>query len=76
MPRSTGLDLPSEEQVQMLTALRRARYGYLMALYTVYTRNVAESVKECSQSWYFDKIGSNVSGVPCRVDCYLLAVFL
>jgi putative transposase len=33
MPRSTVLDLPQEEQAQMLAALRRARYGYLLALH-------------------------------------------
>ena len=32
MPRSTVLDLAQEEQAQMLAALRRARYGYLLAL--------------------------------------------
>ena len=35
MPRSTVLDLPLEEQVQMLAVLRRARYGYLLALQIV-----------------------------------------
>jgi hypothetical protein len=33
MPRSTVLDIPPEEQAQMLAALRRARYGYLLALH-------------------------------------------
>jgi putative transposase len=33
MPSSTVLDIPPEEQAQMLTALRRARYGYLLALH-------------------------------------------
>jgi putative transposase len=33
MPRSTGLDIPQEEQAQMLAALRRARYGYLLVLH-------------------------------------------
>ena len=32
MPSSTVLDIPLEEQAQMLAALRRARYGYLLAL--------------------------------------------
>src|SRR4029453_3685477 len=35
MPASTLLDIPEEEQVQMLAALRRARYGYLLALHVV-----------------------------------------
>ncbi len=33
MPRSTVLDIPQEEQAQMVAALRRARYGYLLALH-------------------------------------------
>ena len=33
MPNSTVLDLPQEEQAAMLAALRRARYGYLLALH-------------------------------------------
>jgi len=33
MPRSTFIDLPEEEQAQMLAALRRARYGYLLPLH-------------------------------------------
>jgi hypothetical protein len=33
MPRSAVLDIPQEEQAQMVAALRRARYGYLRALH-------------------------------------------
>jgi putative transposase len=33
MPRSTVVDIPQEEQAQMLAALRRARYGYLLGLH-------------------------------------------
>jgi putative transposase len=33
MPNSTFVDLPKEEQAEMLAALRRARYGYLLALH-------------------------------------------
>jgi transposase len=33
MPKRTVLDLPPEEQAAMLAALRRARYGYLLALH-------------------------------------------
>jgi putative transposase len=35
MPMTTVLDLPQAEQVQMRTALRRARYGYLLALHVL-----------------------------------------
>ena len=31
MPDTTLLDIPAEEQAQRLAALRRARYGYLLA---------------------------------------------
>ncbi len=33
MPKSTLVDLPAEEHRQILAALRRARYGYLLALH-------------------------------------------
>lgn len=33
MPKSTRLEIPPEEQAQMLAALRRARYGYLLGLH-------------------------------------------
>jgi hypothetical protein len=33
MPKSTVVDIPQEEPAQMLAALRRARYGYLLALH-------------------------------------------
>jgi hypothetical protein len=35
MPRSTVLAIPPEEQAQLLGALRRARYGYLLGLHIV-----------------------------------------
>jgi hypothetical protein len=33
MPNSTFVEIPPEEQAQMLAALRRARYGDLLALH-------------------------------------------
>jgi transposase len=33
MPKSTCVEIPAEEQARMLAALRRARYGYLLALH-------------------------------------------
>jgi hypothetical protein len=33
MPKSAVLEIPPEEQAQMLAALRRARYGDLLALH-------------------------------------------
>jgi transposase len=35
MPQTTLLELPQEEHAQMLAALRRARYGYLLALHVL-----------------------------------------
>jgi transposase len=35
MPTSTAVDIPAEEHAHMLAALRRARYGYLLALHIV-----------------------------------------
>src|SRR5437899_11571685 len=35
MPDTTLLDIPEAEQDQMLAALRRARYGYLLALHVL-----------------------------------------
>ena len=35
MPRSTVLEIPPAEQAQLLGALRRARYGYLLGLHIV-----------------------------------------
>jgi hypothetical protein len=35
MPKSTCVEISAEAQAQMLAALRRARYGYLLALHVV-----------------------------------------
>jgi putative transposase len=35
MPSTTLLEIPQEEQAQMVAALRRARYGYLLALHVI-----------------------------------------
>ena len=56
MPRSTVLDLAEEEHAQLLAALRRARYGYLLALHILLlcaaTRTPTEiaAVLFCSRS--------------------------
>jgi putative transposase len=56
MPKSTFVETPEEEQVQMLAALRRARYGYLLALHILLLcatgRNPTEiaAVLFCSRS--------------------------
>jgi putative transposase len=56
MPKCPVVDIPPEEQAQMLAALRRARYGYLLALHIVLLcavgRNPTEmaAVLFCSRS--------------------------
>jgi putative transposase len=56
MPRSIGRDLAQEEHAQMLAALRRARYGYLLALHILLLCAVGRSPTEiatvlfCSRS--------------------------
>jgi transposase len=56
MPKSTFVDLPPEAQRQMLAALRRARYGYLLALHilllcaTGHTPTAIAAVLFCSRS--------------------------
>jgi transposase len=35
MPRSTSVEIPAEAHAQMVAALRRARYGYLLPLHIV-----------------------------------------
>ena len=36
MPNGTFVEIPEEEQAPMLAALRRARYGYLLALHILF----------------------------------------
>ena len=56
MPKSTVIEIPQDEQAQMLAALRRARYGYLLALHILLLcaagRNPTEiaAVLFCSRS--------------------------
>jgi transposase len=56
MPKSTVVDIPLEEQAEMLAALRRARYGYLLTLHILLLcamgRNPTEiaAVLLCSRS--------------------------
>jgi transposase len=47
MPRSTAVDSPQEEQAEMLVALRRARYGYLLALLKAAPR----ALRWCRTGW-------------------------
>jgi transposase len=56
MPRTTLLEMPQAEQAQMRAALRRARYGYLLALHVLllcgagHTPTEIAAVLFCSRS--------------------------
>ena len=36
MPQSPVVEMPAEEQAQLLAALRRARYGFLLTLHSLW----------------------------------------
>jgi hypothetical protein len=51
MPHCTLLDIAREEQAQMLAALRRARYGSLLALHVLLLRaagRTSSAIAGCS----------------------------
>ena len=56
MPRPTIVEIPPEEQVRMRAELRRARYGYLLALHLLLlcaagrTPSEVAAVLYCSRS--------------------------
>lgn len=68
MPRSTYVEIPQEEQAQMLAALRRARYGYLLALHIVLVgaarRNPTDiaAVLFCSRSSVYRTVRASRAG--------------
>ena len=65
MPRSTVLDLPQEEQAQLLAALRRARYGYLLALHILLLCAAGRSPTEIAVVLFCSR-----SSVYRTVRCY------
>jgi len=56
MPQSSFIEIPPEEQAEMLAVLRRARYGYLLALHILllctagYSPTAIATVLFCSRS--------------------------
>jgi transposase len=64
MPKSSVLDIPQEEQAQMLAALRRARHGYLLALHILLLCAAGRSRTEiaaglfCSRSTVYRTVGA------------------
>ena len=70
MPKSTFVEIPREEQAQMLAALRRARYGYLLALHILLLcaagRHPTEiaAVLFCSRSSVYRTVRAYRAGQP------------
>jgi putative transposase len=68
MPKTTCVEIPQEEQAQMLAALRRARYGYLLALHILLLcaagRNPTEiaAVLFCSRSSVYRTVRAYQAG--------------
>jgi putative transposase len=52
MPKSTILEITPEEQAQMLAALRRARYGYLLALHILLLCAVGRNPTEIADALF------------------------
>ena len=52
MPKSTILEIPPEEQAQMLAALRRARYGYLLGLHILLLCAVGRNPTEIADALF------------------------
>lgn len=73
MPGETILELPTEEQEQMLAELRQARYGYLLGLHILllcargFTPTVIADVLFCSRSSVYRTVAAYQRGkfTPC-----------
>ena len=75
MPGSTIIDLPCSEQQQLLFELRRARYGYLLALHIIllcaagYTPTQIAAVLLCSRSSVYRAVKAYRAGsLDCLAD--------
>jgi transposase len=72
MPKNTFVEIPAEEQGRMLAALRRARYGYLLALHILLLcadgRNPTEiaTVLFCSRSSVYRAVCAYRKGTLAR----------
>ena len=68
MPKRTFVDIPEQEQAQMLAALRRARYGYLLALHILLlcvagrTPTAIAAVLFCSRSTIYRTVWAYHTG--------------
>ena len=63
MPDTTLLDIPAEEQAQMLAALRRARYGYLLALHVLLLCGAGRNPTDIAAFLFCSR--SSVSRIVC-----------
>jgi putative transposase len=69
MPKHTFVKIPAEEQAQMLAALRRARYGYLLALHILLlcavgrTPTAIAAVLFCSRSSVYRTVRAYRTGI-------------
>lgn len=76
MPGSTIIDIPCSEQEQLLFQLRRARYGYLLALHIIllcssgYTPTQIAAVLFCSRSSVYRAVKAYRAG---SLDCLAVA---
>ena len=62
MPHSTFVEIPEEKQAQMLAALRRARYGYLLARHILWLCAVGRHPTEIAAVLFCSR---SMSIVPC-----------
>jgi putative transposase len=70
MPKTTLVEIPPEEQAQMLAALRRARYGYVLGLHILLlcaagrTPTDIAAVLFCSRSRVYRTVRAYRTGTP------------
>jgi hypothetical protein len=65
VPRTTIVDIPPAEQARMLAELRRARYGYLLALHSLLLCAAGRSPTEIAAVLFCGR-----SSVYCVVKAY------
>jgi hypothetical protein len=66
MPVSTVPDIPQDEQAHMLAALRRARYGYLLALHVLLLGAAGRTQRR-------SPLASSARAPVCTVPCAPIA---
>src|SRR5256885_16876008 len=74
MPDTTLLDISQEEQVQMLAALRRTRYGYLLALHVLLLCAAGRTPTDIAAFLFCSR--SSISRIGCLYRAQKLAFAL